>query len=93
MRGTRTGWAIAAAADDPAMRPDIDLEDDRLLGAREVRKGLAAARTTALLRGEFVVLDDGREVGLVAPLGPLATALLAATAARWGPRVVRPSVR
>jgi hypothetical protein len=81
MGGTRAGRPIATTADDPAMGPDIDLEDDRILGAREVVEGLATARTAALLRGELVVLDHSREVGMIAPLGPLLTALLTALSA------------
>ena len=38
-----------------------------------------------MLRGEFMVFDHGREVGMIAPLGALATALLAPfSAGRWG---------
>ena len=34
------------------MGPDIDLQDDGILGAREVVEGLAAPRTTTLIGGE-----------------------------------------
>jgi hypothetical protein len=83
MGGTGAGRPIAAAADDPAMGPDLDLKDEGILGAREVVKGLATAGTTALLRGKFVVLDDGGEVGMIAPLGSLASALLTPFSAWW----------
>ena len=65
------------------MGPDLDLQDDRILGAREVREGLAALRTTAPLGGEFVVLDDGRKMGIIAPLRTRPAALLASGPTRW----------
>ena len=83
MGGTRAGGPIAATADDPAMGSDIDLEDDRILGAGEVVEGLAASRATALIGGELVVLDDGREVGIVTPLGTGLAGLLASGPTRW----------
>ena len=52
MGGTRAGRPIAATADDPAMGPDIDLQDDRILGAREVVEGLATPRAAALVGGQ-----------------------------------------
>jgi hypothetical protein len=67
-------------ADDPAMGPDVALEDDRILGAGEVVEGLAAPRATALIGGEWVVLDDGREVGIVTPFG---TGLLTSGPTPW----------
>lgn len=71
------------AADDPTMSPDLDFEDDRILGAGEVGEGLATPRATALIGGELVVLDDGREMGIVASLGPRLAGLLASGATRW----------
>jgi hypothetical protein len=65
------------------MSPDVDLQDDRILGAREVVEGLAAPRTTALIGGKFVVLGDGREMGIVTPLGPRPARLLASRSTRW----------
>jgi hypothetical protein len=65
------------------MGPDIDLEDDRILGAGEVVERLAAPRATAPLGGELVVLDDGREVGIVASFGPRLARLLASRPTRW----------
>jgi len=59
------------------MRSDVDLQDDRILGAREVREGLAAVRTTALIGGEFVVFGHGREMGIVTPLWARPARLLA----------------
>jgi hypothetical protein len=83
MGGTGAGGPIASAADDPAMGADVDLEDDRILGAGKVVEGLATLRTTTLLRGELVVLDDGREMGIVTPLGTGLAGLLASGPTRW----------
>jgi hypothetical protein len=49
----------------------------------EVVEGLAAPRTPALLWGELVILDDGREVGIVASFGPRLARLLAPGPTRW----------
>jgi hypothetical protein len=65
------------------MGADIDLQEDRILGAREVVEGLAAPRATALLGGELVILDDGREVGMIASFGPRLARLLASGPTRW----------
>jgi hypothetical protein len=69
------------------MGADVDLQEDRILGAREVVEGLAVPRTPALLWGEVVILDYGREVGIVASFGPRLARLLA-TGPTW-PRVGR----
>jgi hypothetical protein len=65
------------------MGPHVDLQDDRILGPREVVEGLAAPRTTALLRREFVVLGDGREMGIVTPLWTRLARLLTSGPTRW----------
>jgi hypothetical protein len=65
------------------MSPDIDLENDRILGAGEVAEGLAASRTLALIRRKLVILDDGREVGIIAPLGTGLAGLLTSGPTRW----------
>jgi hypothetical protein len=65
------------------MGPDIDLEDDRILGTGKVVEGLAALRTTTLLRGELVVLDDSREVGIITSFGTGLAGLLASGPTRW----------
>jgi hypothetical protein len=83
MGGTRAGGAIAAATDDPAMGADVDLQEDRILGAGEVVEGPAAPRATAPLGGELVILDDGREVGIVASPGARLARLLASGPTRW----------
>ena len=83
MGGTGTGGPIAASADDPAIGSDVDLEEDRILGAGKVVEGLAAPRATALIGGELMVLDDGREVGIVASLGTGLAGLLTSGATRW----------
>jgi hypothetical protein len=83
MGSAGAGGSIASAADDPAMGADVDLEDDRILGAGKVIEGLATPRTTTLLRGELVVLDDGREMGIVTPLGTGLAWLLASGPTRW----------
>src|SRR5262249_7269520 len=77
-RGTGTSGPIAVAANDPAMGSDLDLQEDRILGAGEVGKGLTAPRATALLGGQDMVLGDSREVGVIASFGPGPTGLLAA---------------
>jgi len=83
MGGTGAGGPVASAADDPAMSPDIDLQDDRILGAGKVVEGPATPRTTTWLRGEWMVLDDGREMGIIAPLGAGLARLLASGPRRW----------
>jgi hypothetical protein len=65
------------------MSSDIDLKDDRILGAGKVVEGLAALRATALLGGQSVVLDNGREMGIITPLGPRLAGLLASGPTRW----------
>jgi hypothetical protein len=70
-------------ADDPAMRPDIDLQDDGILGAREVVEGLAAPRTTTRIGGKDNVLDDDWEVGIVTPFWPWLARLLTSGPTRW----------
>jgi hypothetical protein len=65
------------------MGADIDLEDDRILGAGKVVEGLAAPRTPALLRGELVVLGDGREMGIITSLGTGLAGLLTSVPTRW----------
>ena len=52
MGGTGTSGPIAAAANDAAMGPDVDLQDDGILGAGEVVEGLTAPRAAALLGGQ-----------------------------------------
>ena len=64
------------------MGADVDLQDDRILGAREVVEGLAAPRTPTLIGGECDVLGDGRELGIVAPLWARLARLLATTPTR-----------
>src|SRR5437660_727191 len=85
MGGTGACRPRAAATDDSAMGPDLDLQDDRILGAREVGEGRATGRTTARLRGESLVLDNGREVGIIASFRPRPAALLASGPARRRP--------
>jgi hypothetical protein len=60
------------------MGPDIDLEDEGILGAGGVGEGLTAPRAEALLGGQDVALGDGGEVGVIASFGPGATGSLAA---------------
>jgi hypothetical protein len=83
MGGPGAGGAIAATADDTAMGADVDLQEDRILGARKVIEGLAAPRTPALMWGELVILDDDRDVGIVASFGPRLARLLAPGPTRW----------
>jgi hypothetical protein len=78
MNGTGTTGPIAAAANDAAMGPDVDLQDEGILGAGEVGERLTAPRAKALLGGQDVVLGDGGEVGVIASLGPGLTGSLAA---------------
>jgi hypothetical protein len=65
------------------MGTDVDLEEDRILGAGKVVEGPAALWATALLRGELVVLDDGREMGKIASLGTGLAGLLTPGPTRW----------
>jgi hypothetical protein len=83
MGGTGAGGPRASAADDPAMGAAVDLQDDRILGARKVIEGRAAPRAAAPLGGESVILDDGREVGIVASFGPRLARLLASGPTHW----------
>jgi len=70
------------AMNDAAMSAHLDFEDEGILGAREVVERLATPRATTLLGGQDVVFGDGREVGVIASLGPRPTGLLA-TGSRW----------
>jgi hypothetical protein len=70
------------AADDAAMSANVDFQDEGILGAGEVVEGETALRTTALLGEQDVVFRDGRELGVVASLGPGAIGLLTARS-RW----------
>jgi hypothetical protein len=65
------------------MGSDIDLENDRILGTGEVVEGLAAPRATALIGVELVVLEDGREMGIVSPFGTGLAGLLTSGPTRW----------
>jgi hypothetical protein len=65
------------------MSPDVDLQNDRIVAAGEVVEGLAAPRAAALIGGELVVLDDGREMGIVASLGTGFARLLTSGPTRW----------
>ena len=65
------------------MGSDIDLQDDRILGSGEVVEGLAASGTPAPIGCELVILDEGREVGIVTPLGTGLTGLLTSGPTRW----------
>jgi hypothetical protein len=60
------------------MGPDLDLQNDRILGAGEVGERLATPRAAALLRREDLRVLDGHEVGVIASLGTGPTRLLAA---------------
>jgi hypothetical protein len=75
------------------MGADLDLQDDRILRPREVREGLTTPGTPALLGREFVIFDDGREVGIITPLGTGPAVLLAAGPSRRGLRRGRPRGR
>jgi hypothetical protein len=59
------------------MGPDLDLQDDRILGAGEVGEGPATPSTPALLGRQDLIFRDSREVRVVAsgrsgPAGSLA---------------------
>jgi hypothetical protein len=60
------------------MGADLDLEHGGVVGAGERRERLSAPGATLLFRGQFQVLSDGREVGVVAAFGPRPPALLSA---------------
>jgi hypothetical protein len=65
------------------MGPDLDLEDDRILGAGEVGEGPATPGTPASLGGQDSVFPESREVRVVASPGPGPAGLLAARSP-WG---------
>jgi len=44
------------------MGPDLDLQDDGILGAGEVGERLTTSRATALLRRKDLRVVDGRKV-------------------------------
>jgi hypothetical protein len=91
MSGARAGRSITAAANDSAIGPDFDLQDDGILGAREVGERLTTPRATALLRWKDLRVLDSQKVGVIASLRTLPTRLLAArpTWRRVGARCVR----
>jgi hypothetical protein len=60
------------------MGPDLDLQDDRILGAGEVGERLATPRAAALTRREDLRLFDAGKVGVIASLGTGPTRSLAA---------------
>jgi hypothetical protein len=60
------------------MGPDLDLQDDGILGAGEVGERLTTPRAAALLRGKDLRVLDGRKVGVIASLRTWPTNLLAA---------------
>ena len=64
------------------MGPDLDLQDDGILGAGEVGERLATPRATALLGRKDLRLVDGRKVGVIASLWTWPTGLLAARPTR-----------
>jgi hypothetical protein len=68
------------------MGPDSDFEDLALVGARKGSERLAAVWAALVVVGEIAVLEDGREVGVVASGRAGATRLLAACAGRLGSR-------
>ena len=59
------------------MGPDVDLQEDGILGAGELGEGLTTPGATALFGGQGVVFGDGREVGMITSLGPRPTGSLA----------------
>ena len=81
---TGAGGAVAAAAVDPAMGADLDLQDRGVVGAGEGGEGLSAAGAPLLFGGQFEDLFDGGQVGVVAAFGSRLPALLAAGAWRSG---------
>ena len=82
MSGAGASGAVPAAANDPAMGPDLDLQDDRILSAGEVGERLTTPRAPALLRRKDLRVLDGREVGVIAALGTWPTGSLAARPTR-----------
>jgi hypothetical protein len=77
MSGARASRTITAAVNNPAMSPDLDLQDDGILGAGEVGERLTAPRAPALLRRKDLRLVNGRKVGVIASLRTWPTKLLA----------------
>jgi len=72
------------AANDPPMGPNLDLQDDGILGAGEVGEGLTTPRATALLRRKDLRFVNGRKMGVIASLRTWPTGLLAARPTRRG---------
>lgn len=82
-----TGGAVAVAAEETTVGLDFDLQEGGVLGAAARGEGPAPALATALVPGDRVVFDDGRQVGESAAFGPGAAGLLAAASLGWcGPR-------
>src|SRR5436305_5845785 len=82
MNAAGAGGAIAVPADDAAMGLDLDLQDGGILGAADGSEGVAAALAPAGRVGEFPVLVNGGQVGVVAAAWPPLAALLAPAPAR-----------
>jgi hypothetical protein len=82
MSAARTRGTVTAAANDPAMGPDFDFQDEGILGAGEVGERLTTPRAPALLRRKDLRVVDGRKVGVIASLGTWPAGLLAARPTR-----------
>ena len=72
------------AANDAAMRPDLDLQDGGVFGAADGGEGAAATLAATLGDRERVLFDDGGQVGVVAATGCRPSGLLAAPPGRGG---------
>jgi hypothetical protein len=71
------------AADEAAVGPDLDLQEGGVLGAADGGEGSAATLTAALRAGDFPVLHDGGQMGIIAASRPWLAGLLAAWSAGW----------
>jgi hypothetical protein len=78
MSRARAGGSITAAANNPAIGPDFDLQNYGILGAREVGERLTTPRATALLQWNNLRVVHRRKVGIITSLRTRPTKLLAA---------------
>jgi len=78
-----TGRAIAAAADDAAIRLDLDLQDGGILGAADGGEGSATTVAMAVCGRDVAFFDEGGEVAVIASLRSWLAPLLAAWPSGW----------
>jgi hypothetical protein len=82
MAATVASGAVAVSPDDPAVGTHLDFQQGAVLGAVDWGEGPAAALAVAVVGGQFVFLDDGGQVAVVASCRAGLSALLSAWAWR-----------